>query len=202
MVNIGPLFPIWPAGTEAQSLRQSPLAQRWERREVHTSGISINMCSFMAGKKKWWKGTNVTTAKKKPTILNHHFNHLWTNGHSQKMPRNMVFLGRTVASISRSNSILVASQLSMIPRFQLSLACFWSEASRNSTFDFWLSCILSWISWICCVIFCGSLKPPVKALSHSILVTGKNSRCLILLIRENLLNFGWHIRGQCWTLPW
>ena len=52
MVNIGPLFPIWPAGTEAQSLRQSPLAQRWERREVHTSGISINMCSFMAGKKK------------------------------------------------------------------------------------------------------------------------------------------------------
>lgn len=50
MVNIGPLFPIWPAWTEAQSLRQSLLAQRWERREVHTSGISINMCSFMAGK--------------------------------------------------------------------------------------------------------------------------------------------------------
>lgn len=65
MVNIGPLFPIWPAWTEAQSLRQSPLAQRWERREVHTSGISINMCSFLAGKKTWWKGTNdVTTAQK------------------------------------------------------------------------------------------------------------------------------------------
>ena len=91
---------------------------------------------FYGWKKKWWKGTNVTTAQKEPHNFESSFQPPLNRRTFPKMPRNMVFFGRTVASISRSNSILVASQLSIIQSVptQSGMFLIWSFQK----FDFWL----------------------------------------------------------------
>ena len=153
MVNIGPLFPIWPAWTEAQSLRQSPLAQRWERREVHTSGISINMCSFMAGK-------NMVRRDE------------WCNN-CQKETHNF------------ESSFQPPLNRWTFPKNAEEHGFFRKDRGFHQPIKLHL----------------GGLT----AVHHPTLVMALSQQHpgdLILLIRENLLNFGWHIHRQCWTLPW